>query len=184
MTLISHFQTLTNGTKNVILDVIADIVDINWSPWICRSSKNAEHVVFLPNLTFYKRCCKRQLLPSVIMFLLIPYYDRVSINIKSIKEYETFSGLPCFKFTNGSIFEISQYYQDKFTSDLFTNLVSTFSGKTKLLPQALKNTFDTVSNIQPNLLKKEDKFIKFLKPCISVSISKQQETSNTTICQW
>ena len=45
---------------------------------------------------------------------------------------------PYFKFINGSIFENGQYHLDRFTWDHFTNLVSIFSGETKVSPQALK----------------------------------------------
>ena len=64
---------------------------------------------------------------------------------------------PYFKFINGSIFENDQYHLDRFTWDHFTNLVSIFSGETKVSPQALKNKFDAISNTQTNFLKKENK---------------------------
>ena len=55
-----------------------------------------------------------------IVVALIHQFPLVHIVIKFnltktlIKEYETFSGPPYFKFINGFIFEIGQYCQDRF----------------------------------------------------------------------
>ena len=46
--------------------------------------------------------------------------------------------------------------------DHLTNLISTFSGETKVSPQALKNKFDAISNTRTNLLKKEEKLQNYL----------------------
>ena len=46
--------------------------------------------------------------------------------------------------------------------DHLTNLISTFSGETKVSPQALKDKFDAISNSRTNLLKKEDKLRNYL----------------------
>ena len=94
------------------------------------NSKNAEHVIYLPvpELSTKDSCCPHS---SVS---LGPYCDMISFNINTIKEYETFRGPPCFKFTKGSIFEIGQYCRDRFTWDYLTILISTFSGETKVSP--------------------------------------------------
>ena len=122
------------------------------------NSKNAEHIIYLPipELSTKDSCCPHS---SVS---LGPYCDKISFNINTIKKYETFRGPPYFKFTNGSIFEIGQYRQDRITWNHFTNLVSIFSGETKVSPQTLKNKFDAISNTQTNLLKKENKLTNYL----------------------
>ena len=130
----------SSSTANIV-DILTDhheyveVIKKNPSNFIRKieskvNSKNAEHVIYLPvpELSTKDSCCPHS---SVS---LGPNCDMSSFNINTIEEYEMFRGTPYFKFTNGSIFEIGQYRRDRFTWDHLTNLISTFSGETKVSP--------------------------------------------------